>query len=166
MNIFSEAFDPQAGHMYLPGWLGQRNWASRSPKSLLTSSHQSFKRFWMLWNVCNHKQRIAVLYFSVLLMLKYGIGEASSDPKSQRLRISQSWWLRISQLRWFKNREIEKPRYWLSRYNFETDANTFSESWVHQDSVGTDPKKFPLKFFGYGVFCQKIHFFVDFRAQA
>ena len=41
--IFRGLWSTSGTYMYLPGWLGQRNWASRSPKSLLTSSHQSFK---------------------------------------------------------------------------------------------------------------------------
>ena len=54
-------------------------------------------------------------------------------------------------------------------HNFETEApspklNIFSESWVHKDSVGTSPKKIPVKIFGYVL--SKNHFFANFRVPA
>ena len=103
--IFRGLWSTSGTYMYLPGWLGQRNWASRSPKSLLTSSHQSFKQILdAIKRPQSHTAHCYVLYFSVLLMLKYSIG------------FWVSWWLRIFQLRWLKNREIEKQRDWNNLY--------------------------------------------------
>ena len=84
----------------------------------------------------------------------------------------QAIWLKLAERLWFATPLIfcNTSGFWpmndltLSHYNFKTEARSpkptvFSESWVHNDSVGTSPEKFSRwKFLGTERFTQKITF--------